>query len=193
MKQLRDHVIARYGFDPDKLDGVVHSEVIDGMLVVDSREPDYDAYPNWVERDPPGKNKPGCYRHYFKPLDEEGAFTMERAATGGRSTRNGLTASVSQRAKVRDLDCLVCHQRPVDPAHLIPRSLGGCDHRECVIPLCRACHDAYDLGDLDISRFVWPAYDRECLHAITQHMGPFRFVKHVTGQRSADTDPARVA
>jgi hypothetical protein len=38
-------------------------------------------------------------------------------------------ASEAQRAKVAHQPCLVCGRRPVDPAHLVPRSLGGCDHR----------------------------------------------------------------
>ena len=34
-------------------------------------------------------------------------------------------ASPEQRAKVAGRACLVCGMRPVDPAHLVPRSLGG--------------------------------------------------------------------
>jgi hypothetical protein len=43
-------------------------------------------------------------------------------------------ASGVQRAKVLDRACLVCSRQPVDPAYLLPRSLGGCDHPDCVVP-----------------------------------------------------------
>lgn len=59
-------------------------------------------------------------------------------------------ASDPQREKVRDRVCVYCGERPCDPAHLVPRSLGGCDHVDCVISLCRIHHDAFDRGALDI-------------------------------------------
>lgn len=34
-----------------------------------------------------------------------------------------------------------CGNRADDPAHTIPRSLGGADRYDSVIPLCRGCHD----------------------------------------------------
>lgn len=64
-------------------------------------------------------------------------------------------ASPEQRAKVTDRVCVFCAHGPCDPAHLVPRGLGGCDHEDCVIPLCRSCHDRLDgrapRGDLDLS------------------------------------------
>ena len=39
---------------------------------------------------------------------------------------------------------------PGRPAHLIPRSLGGCGDALRVAPLCRGCHRAYDSGELDL-------------------------------------------
>jgi hypothetical protein len=55
-----------------------------------------------------------------------------------------VPASEAQRTKVRGRDCLICGRKPVDPAHIVPRKHGGCDHPDCVIPLCRPCHRAYD-------------------------------------------------
>jgi 5-methylcytosine-specific restriction endonuclease McrA len=49
--------------------------------------------------------------------------------------------------------CRACvRAHAVDAAHIIPRSrisIGGEDERN-IIPLCRACHAAYDQGTLDI-------------------------------------------
>jgi hypothetical protein len=52
-----------------------------------------------------------------------------------------LAASEAQRAAVAGRACIVCGTSagPVDPAHLIPRSLGGCGDVFCVVPLCRLC------------------------------------------------------
>jgi hypothetical protein len=41
---------------------------------------------------------------------------------------------------IKTLPCLVCGQRPVDPAHIRPRSLGSDDIGNAV-PLCRLHHD----------------------------------------------------
>ena len=35
-------------------------------------------------------------------------------------------------------------------AHVVPRSLGGCDDALCVVALCRDCHRRYDRGALDL-------------------------------------------
>ena len=62
-----------------------------------------------------------------------------------------LAASDRQRAAVAGRRCIVCGtDRRIDPAHLIPRSLGGCANARCVIPACRTHHGAYDRGELDL-------------------------------------------
>jgi hypothetical protein len=49
-----------------------------------------------------------------------------------------LAATDSQRLAVAGRPCIVCGATTgVDPAHLIPRSLGGCGDPLCVVPLCR--------------------------------------------------------
>ena len=57
-----------------------------------------------------------------------------------------LAATDAQRAAVGGRPCIVCGAvHGIDPAHLIPRSLGGCGDPLCVVPLCRRlCHRAYD-------------------------------------------------
>jgi hypothetical protein len=55
-----------------------------------------------------------------------------------------MAASDAQRAAVAGRCCVVCGaDKRVDPAHVIPKSLGGCNHPLCVIPACRRCHRAY--------------------------------------------------
>jgi len=82
-----------------------------------------------------------------------------------------LAASTDQRQETSGWSCLVCGSpRPVDPAHLIPRSLGGCGDRLCVIPLCRACHRAYDHGRLDLLPYLEPAWRAQLAHAVG-HVG----------------------
>ena len=49
-------------------------------------------------------------------------------------------ASKAQRAKVRDRPCIVCGASDCDPAHVVSRAQGGCDHPDCVVPLYRRCH-----------------------------------------------------
>src|SRR4051812_31542325 len=57
----------------------------------------------------------------------------------------GFAVSTAQRSKVKtEGRCRVCHSEQVDPAHVTPRSVGGCADPDCVIPLCRAHHRRYD-------------------------------------------------
>jgi hypothetical protein len=80
--------------------------------------------------------------------------------------------------------CLICGRRPVDPAHLVPRSLGGCDHPDCVVPLCRPCHRAYDRGALDVLPQLEPRFRTELAHALT-HLSLVGVLRRVTGVRWA--------
>lgn len=91
-------------------------------------------------------------------------------------------ASDAQRAKVAGDACLVCRKRPVDPAHLVPRSRGGCDEPECCVPLCRAHHRLYDRAELDLLPYVEPGYRAEVAHALT-HIGLIAVLRRVTGTR----------
>jgi hypothetical protein len=80
-------------------------------------------------------------------------------------------ASAAQREAVRGRPCLVCGTRvAIDAAHLVPRSLGGCEHPLCVVPLCRAHHRAYDRGELDLVAFLEPRHRAEAAHAVA-HLG----------------------
>jgi hypothetical protein len=99
--------------------------------------------------------------------------------------RKGFAASAGQRWHVSGEACANCGQGPgCDPAHLVPRSLGGCDDALCVIPLCRACHRAYDQGLLDIEAALEPKYRAELAHAL-QHVGLEGLRRKVSNRRAA--------
>ena len=98
----------------------------------------------------------------------------------------GLAASDAQRAKVRAQACFVCRAATrIDPAHVIPRSLGGCDEPDCVVALCRSCHRAYDRGELDLLVHLEPEQRAELAHAVL-HVGLLGALRRITGRR----DPA---
>src|SRR5262245_34760278 len=63
-------------------------------------------------------------------------------------------ASPAQRAKVANAVSIVSSQGPCDPAHLWPRGRGGCDHPDCVVPLTREEHAAFDEGRLDLLPYL---------------------------------------
>jgi hypothetical protein len=55
------------------------------------------------------------------------------------------------------------------PAHLAPRSIGGCDHPDCVVPL-RMHHRAYATGRLELLPHLEPRWRAEIAHAVA-HLG----------------------
>ena len=92
-------------------------------------------------------------------------------------------ASAAQRAKVAGRRCLVCNASArIDPAHLVPRSLGGCDHPLCVVALCRSCHRRYDAGALDLVAWLEPGHRAEAAHAVA-HLGLAGALRRISGQR----------
>jgi hypothetical protein len=91
-------------------------------------------------------------------------------------------ASRAQRAKVAGRVCLVCGERPVDPAHLVPRSLGGCDESDCVVPLCRLHYRRYDHGQVDLLPYLEPRLRAE-LQLGLGHLGLLGLLRRVTGCR----------
>lgn len=100
--------------------------------------------------------------------------------------RSGFTpASAAQRAKVNGRGSIVSGQGPCDPAHLWPRSHGGCDHEDCVVPLTRQEHRAFDDGRLDllphlIAHGCW----RELAHMVEEHhVDPIAMLQRLTGER----------
>jgi hypothetical protein len=93
-----------------------------------------------------------------------------------------LRASPSQKAKVAGQACRVCGLSRVDPAHLVPRALGGCDEPECVVPLCCRHHRAYDTARLGLLPWLEPRHREELAHAVG-HLGLAGTLRRVGGER----------
>jgi hypothetical protein len=123
-----------------------------------------------------------------------------RAALRARSTlrrttplqpSRSLAATDAQRAAVAGRRCIACRaEHRIDPAHLIPRSLGGCGHALCVVPLCRSCHRAYDGGELDLVPHLEPAWRAQLAHAVG-HVGLIGALRRISAgapPRSARCD-----
>jgi hypothetical protein len=113
---------------------------------------------------------------------------VEREGTVRSTLRQGRgisPASKAQREKVRDRVSIVSAQGPCDPCHLVSRAQGGCSHPDCVIPLTRAEHGAFDDGRLDILPFLiahgcWV----ELGHAVlVHHYDPVSLAERCTGDR----------
>lgn len=110
-----------------------------------------------------------------------------RRSTPLMSSRS-MAASESQRAAVTRRCCIVCGtEKRIDPAHLIPRSLGGCGDALCVVPCCRSHHRAYDRGELDLLPYLEPAWRAHLAHAVG-HVGLVGALRRITGTRSAGVD-----
>lgn len=134
-------------------------------------------------------------RKPLRPVSEK--REREEASSGKprhRSTLKrgkGFEASPAQRAKVKLLPCLGCGKEGegvrIDPAHLWARGRGGCDHPDCVIPLCRACHDKLDDPSVEfdlLSRMVGSeAWQVELAHPILCHgVGLLELARRLTGE-----------
>jgi hypothetical protein len=87
-------------------------------------------------------------------------------------TRSAMApASPAQRAKVAGQRCIVCGAATrIDPAHLVPRALGGCHEADCVVALCGTHHRAYDQAGLNLVASLEPDWRVEVAHAVL-HLG----------------------
>jgi hypothetical protein len=95
-----------------------------------------------------------------------------------------LAASEAQRHAVAGRPCIVCGAKSGgDPAHVIPKSLGGCSHELCCVSLCRA----YDTGRLDLLPYLEPVWRAQLAHAVG-HVGLIGALRRISGSRR---DPAR--
>lgn len=93
-----------------------------------------------------------------------------------------MAATDAQRA-VAGRSCIVCGtDRRIDPAHLIPRSMGGCRDPLCVIPACRVHHRAYDRGELDLLAYLEPGWRPQLAHAVG-HVGLVGALRRVSSHR----------
>jgi hypothetical protein len=98
-----------------------------------------------------------------------------------------MVATDAQRAAVAGRSCIVCGtDRRIDPAHLIPRSMGGCGDLLCVVPACRVHHRAYDRGELDMVSYLEPAWRAQLAHAVG-HVGLIGALRRISGGRQDPT------
>lgn len=96
-------------------------------------------------------------------------------------------ASAAQKAKVQRIGlCIVTGAtEDLDPAHLWPRGMGGCDHEDCIVPLRRDVHRLLDERELDIlpdliAHECWA----ELAHMVSaHHVDPIHMVEQLTGER----------
>lgn len=109
-----------------------------------------------------------------------------------RKPRAVSPASPAQRAKVRDRLCVSCGSLgPCDPSHLTPRAHAGCDHPDCVVPLCRFCHRNFDEEEgerrtVDLEPVLALSdYAAERSH-MASHMSLRRCIQRLTGRRLVD-------
>ena len=102
--------------------------------------------------------------------------------------RRPMAASQAQRAKIIGGACVVCRQTSgLTPAHLAARAQGGCEHEDCVVPLCWVHHRAYDTGRLDLLGHLEPRWRTEIAHAVG-HLGLIGAYRRLTGGRFPSTD-----
>ena len=110
-----------------------------------------------------------------------GKAKLRRSKPLGRT--GSMAATDAQRAAVAGRTCIVCgSDRRIDPAHLIPRSLGGCGDALCVVPACRRCHRAYDRGELDLLPYLEPGWRPQLAHAVG-HVGLIGALRRMSGGR----------
>jgi hypothetical protein len=101
-----------------------------------------------------------------------------------RSRKAISPASSDQRRKVLDAVCVYCGNPGCDPAHLTARTHGGCDHPDCVVPLCRNCHRAFDNGAIDLEPIIaLPEFRVERSH-MADHMSFRQCIKRLNGRHA---------
>jgi hypothetical protein len=136
--------------------------------------------------------------------EDEGKRPARLPGSTFTSSGSGFAAAPAQREKVKGLVCVGCGREAggewtIDPMHLWPRSLGGCDHPLCVLPGCRhvvtqqGCHTEFDAGRLDLlARLLDGHYFAELAHATEAHeLSPLTLVNHTTGLDYVPAAPLR--
>ena len=137
-----------------------------------------------LRRSTPLRSAPGPVREVplrRTPLRPGPWRAPDNEATTGRRAPFG--ASEAQREKVIGGACAVCRQtKGITPAHLAPRSLGGCDHPDCVVPRCWTHHRAYDIGRVELLPHLGPEWRAEVVHAVS-HLGLIGVVRRLAPGR----------
>jgi hypothetical protein len=112
-----------------------------------------------------------------------GPWQKPTADERARRVRSPFAASDAQRRKIVGGACIVCMQtKGITPAHLAPRTLGGCDDPDCVVPMCYLHHRAYDTGRLELLPYLEPRWRAEIAHAVL-HLGLIGTVRRLAPER----------
>jgi len=130
------------------------------------------------------KLKPGDVRSSLSPVSKrklkEAEERGEAPPTRRRPRKPSFTPpSAEQRAKAKMQGCRIKgeHGPHIHPAHVTPRSLGGCDERDCVVGLRADLHRLYDEGvDIGLLEVLTP---EEQAHAAS-HLGLLGALKRTT-------------
>ena len=94
-----------------------------------------------------------------------------------------MAASEAQREKIVGRWCIVCQQtKGITPTHLTPRSLGGRDDADCVVPLGWMHHRAYDTGRVELLPYLEPEWRIE-LARVVLHLGLIGTVRRLAPGR----------
>lgn len=103
-----------------------------------------------------------------------------------RKRRPISPASKAQREKVGGRSCLVCGSaEATTPAHIVDRSLGGCDDALCVVPLRVDYHHAYDAHELDLLPYLEAHGLRDEIAHAVGHLGLIGALERITGEKWA--------
>ena len=134
--------------------------------------------------DKPLRRTKGLGRTELKRKPGEGGRREASSLKRGKA----FAASSAQQNKVRLTLCIVCgrdsYSVPIDPAHVAARSCGGCAEPDCVVPLCRSCHDGFDGGRLSILENLVGRYTVEIQHALGHYEGDvIGLLQRLTNQR----------
>lgn len=135
---------------------------------------------------PAGYCSPACHAASKPPVPAKRNASVRKSGT--RQKRRAISpATPEQRAKVKRACIVTGSTEHVDPAHLWPRSLGGCDDPLCVCPLRRDVHELYDRHEFDLLPYlIAHGYHEEIAHAVVHARGDLVAVlAMLTGERWA--------
>ena len=122
--------------------------------------------------------------HPARPRRRDAAAT-ERARAGRGADRPAAGRRQPRRSARRSSAAPASSARR--PTGSRPRTsrrarMGGCDHPDCVVPMCWTHHRAYDTGRLDLLRHLEPRWRTEIAHAVA-HLGLISAYRRLTGGR----------
>ncbi len=120
-------------------------------------------------------------------------MTLSKAHRAAIKRRRGSTQVErvdtwsTAREKVDAGPCRACLATGhMDPAHTIPRSLGGGQSADSVIPLCRGCHDDQHAGYIELLPLLTRDEEVEAVRVL----GIARAMRYLTDRESAAMEEA---